>query len=147
MAADARREADPITEIAQEPTPVRVTRYRCPHCPRTGSSKTRVREHMARCWYNPAAKGCKTCKHFDNTFEDYGEDCNVGIDLSGRPACADCRGTGYADWSALSVDMGAKCPTCKGDGAEIKPGPIAGCDRWESRRDTNNPITAEETNR
>lgn len=116
-----------------EPIPLQVTRYRCPHCARTASSKSRTREHMARCWYNPAVRGCKTCKHFDNTYEDYGEDCNVGVDLSGRPACADCHGTGYAD-TGLFADTDPKCPTCKGDAAEIKPGPIVGCEKWEARR-------------
>lgn len=115
-----------------EPIPVKVTRYRCPHCPRTGSSKARARTHMARCWYNPAARGCKTCKHFDNTYEDYGEDCNAGVDLSGRPPCTACQGDGriYLD----EIDLGSsECTACGGDAAEVKPGPIVGCDKWEAR--------------
>ncbi|HEY9415037.1 MAG TPA: hypothetical protein VIQ30_09790 [Pseudonocardia sp.] len=115
-----------------EPIPFRVTRYRCPHCPRTASSKARTVEHIGRCWRNPAARGCKTCKHFDNTYEDYGEDCAAGVDLAGRPACPDCHGTGYAAGFLRLPDDGTKCPTCKGDAAEIKPGPIVGCEKWEA---------------
>lgn len=97
-----------------EPIPVKVTRYRCPTCPRTGSSKARIREHHARCWTNPEARGCKTCKHFEEATDDrcdapYGcgachdipESCAVDVSLAGRPECG------------------------------IKPGPIVGCDRWE----------------
>lgn len=75
-----------------EPIPFTVTRYRCPTCPRTASSKARTREHMARCWSNPDNRGCKTCKHFE-PYEagdcdsgvlysnDEPEHCAVGIDL------------------------------------------------------------------
>lgn len=115
-----------------QPIPVRVTRYRCPHCTRSASSKQRCREHIARCWRNPDAKGCKTCKHFDNTYEDYGEDCNVGVDLTGRPACKTCHGTGqvFIDPDGLGGGV-SECQECGGDGAEIKPGPITGCEKWE----------------
>jgi hypothetical protein len=47
-----------------EPIPFTVTRHRCPFCPRTGSSKARVTDHIGRCWSNPAARGCKTCAHY-----------------------------------------------------------------------------------
>ena len=114
-----------------EPIPVKVTRYRCTHCPRTGSSKARVREHIGRCWHNPAARGCKTCKHFDNTYEDYGEDCNVGVDLSGRPACKACNGVGQTFTAGWDGGV-SECQECGGDATEIKPGPIVGCDRWEA---------------
>jgi DnaJ-class molecular chaperone len=82
---------------------------------------------MGRCWRNPAAKGCKTCAHFDRNYDDYGDGCLVGVDLTGRPACTDCKGSGYADdtW-----DSGKRCPTCNGDAAEVKPGPITGCPQW-----------------
>lgn len=114
-----------------EPIACTTTRYRCPSCSRSHSSKTRCRMHMARCWYNPDAKGCKTCKHFDNTYEDYGEDCDVGVDLSGRPACQYCGGMGYVG----AWDSGEKCPECKGEPEEIRSGPITGCDKWESKND------------
>lgn len=48
-----------------EPTPVKVTRYRCPSCGRTYSGRSGAREHMSRCWYAPENRGCKTCIHFD----------------------------------------------------------------------------------
>lgn len=51
--------ADPV-----EPERLVVTRYRCPHCQRTRSSKRAVTEHMGRCWHNPANQGCKTCDHY-----------------------------------------------------------------------------------
>ncbi len=47
-----------------EPIPVRITRFKCPSCPRTHSSKVRARKHMADCWADPNNKGCKTCVHF-----------------------------------------------------------------------------------
>ena len=106
-----------------EPIPVRVTRYRCPHCPRGHSTRRRAVEHIARCWHNPDVKSCKTCKHFERNYDGYGEDCNLGIDLSGRPACQRCYG------------MSAGCPECGGDGAEIRPGPIVDCEKWEARTD------------
>lgn len=76
------------------PIPFVVTRYKCPHCHRSRASKTVTAEHMMRCWYNPAAHGCKTCAHYypgDNGCEgDPGcncaspEFCNVaGIELDG----------------------------------------------------------------
>ena len=115
-----------------EPIPVRVTRYRCPHCARSASSKGRSREHIARCWYNPDAKGCKTCKHFDGTYEDYGEDCAVGVDLTGRSECGRCQGTGFDP--RYGWDSGEKCPVCGGKPDAVKPGPIVGCEKWEPSR-------------
>lgn len=70
-----------------EPVPFITTRWRCPHCPATRSSKTGARRHMARCWYNPAARSCKTCAHYnpDRSDPDVGweepESCEAGIDL------------------------------------------------------------------
>jgi hypothetical protein len=94
---------------------------------------------MARCWLNPAARGCKTCVHFVTYGGEYGDHCDVGVDLTGRPACAGCGGHGWADISA-----GAQVPCGPersinhiGDGAEVKPGPIVGCDRWEASADCN----------
>lgn len=112
-----------------EPIPFRVTRYRCPHCPRTGSGKARVAEHMARCWRNPAVRGCKTCRHFVTWMGDYGSDCAVGVSLAGRPECTLCHGFGRTFGDDLGV---SECTECGGDGAEIKPGPIVGCEKWEA---------------
>ena len=48
------------------PAPITVTRHQCPHCRRyTRAKRERVEEHMGRCWQNPAARGCKTCVHFE----------------------------------------------------------------------------------
>lgn len=112
------------------PIAVTVIRYQCPHCGRTRAHKRAAVAHIARCWLNPAARGCKTCRHFDAYGPDYTESCGVGVDLSGRPECADCHGTGgntirFADDARL-------CPTCGGDGEVIKPGPITGCGKWEA---------------
>jgi len=64
-----------------EPIPFKVTRYRCPHCPRTASSKARMVDHIGRCWTNPEARGCKTCAHYAQNYEG-AEFCAVGVDLA-----------------------------------------------------------------
>lgn len=43
---------------------LKVVRFQCPHCHRTHAKKQAAEAHIARCWYNPAARGCKTCRHF-----------------------------------------------------------------------------------
>jgi len=128
-----------------EPIPFKVTRYRCPHCPRTASRPVRIREHMTRCWQNPAAKGCKTCKHFDpyDAWSD-NESCKVGIDLSGRPQCKTCGGFGDVPGEDLGM---TECPDCAGDGAEIKPGPIVHCDLWEIDPEYIAPVIRLDTRR
>lgn len=118
------------------PIPVRVIRYRCPHCARSHSARARCVEHMARCWSNPGARGCKTCAHFqaaqpaeiDTGWPGEPEGCASGVDLTGRPACEACGGTGYRPdtW-----DSGKTCAACAGDPEEVKPGPIVGCDQWK----------------
>lgn len=125
------------------PVAVRVTRYQCPPCGRTHSSKRRAVEHMGRCWQNPAARGCKTCKNFEPGHDACGcesgcnwggnpvtESCAAGVSLAGRPACGLCNGVGETfDRGTLGV---SECAECGGDGAEIKPGPVVGCDQWEA---------------
>jgi hypothetical protein len=96
------------------PIVLTVKRYRCPHCPRSHSSNGRAVAHMARCWFNPAARGCKTCVHF-----------RAGADACGcEPGC----NWGNGDQSvpehcAAGVDL-------SGNSAEVKPGPITGCPQW-----------------
>ncbi len=119
------------------PIPVRVTRYQCPYCPRGHSTKTRCREHMARCWHNPDAHGCKTCRHFeyvDGYGGGYAEECALGVDLTGHPACSACGGFGWAP-----TNLGGQKPCGPdvslshiGDGSEVKAGPIVHCERWEA---------------
>ena len=126
------------------PIPVRVLRHKCPHCPRTATRPVRVREHMARCWYNPAARGCKTCAHFEQDPGDAeiglvgGESCDVGVSLAGRPACGRCGGANWLPTGetfrprfATGGPVYAQCPDCGGNGAEVKPGPIVHCDSWK----------------
>jgi hypothetical protein len=98
---------------------------------------------MARCWFNPEARGCKTCKHFElpespDWETGYGgsdEGCAEGVDLTGRPACPGCGGFGWAD-----TNTGAQKPCGPhltdlhvGDGTEVKPGPIVHCEKWEAQ--------------
>lgn len=127
------------------PIPVRVLRHRCPHCTKTYNRPGRTREHMGRCWNNPEARGCKTCQHFveghdacgcepgcnwGNAGQPVHEGCAVGVNLSGRPACGNCQGEGETfDRGSLGV---SECPECGGDGAEVKPGPIVHCEKWEA---------------
>lgn len=123
-----------------EPIAVRVTRYRCPTCPRTHASKARAREHHARCWRNPDAHGCKTCKHYEGGY-DFGPDegCEAGVSLAGSETCPTCGG--FGDVIQMPGGGASECPTCDGyggtDGPPRKPGPITGCPSWE-------PIPAEE---
>lgn len=66
-----------MTDTTAEPVRVQVTRWRCPHCSRSHSDRTRARAHMARCWLNPAVKSCKTCVNFDSGSNGCGTyDCN-----------------------------------------------------------------------
>ncbi len=95
---------------------------------------------MRRCWWNPEARGCKTCKHFNGPYADWGDECDLGVDLSGRPACENCHGQNYVFTGEMHRQRFQKpgrvmgqCPKCKGDGAEIKPGPIIHCEKWEAR--------------
>ena len=55
-------------EITQKPQPreVMVKRFVCPNCGWRRATKKLVVEHMARCWYDPANKSCKTCIHFSH---------------------------------------------------------------------------------
>lgn len=73
------------------PERIQAIRWRCPHCGRSRSSRSATVEHMARCWYNPAARSCKTCVHFeegsDGCFDDpscncaSGESCRKGLEV------------------------------------------------------------------
>lgn len=111
----------------REPIQVQITRYRCPSCNRLCSNRSRAREHMARCWWDPANRACKTCVHFDRRYDEYGDGCHKGVDLSGHPACTRCNGAGFI----LGVED--QCSSCK-DVPEVrdalKPGPIVHCDQW-----------------
>jgi hypothetical protein len=90
-------ETDPASTTAAEPIAVKVTRYRCPFCPRGWSRKSAAAVHVARCWNNPAVGNCKTCANFEREEEACGckpgcnwgnndqpipEDCAAGVDIS-----------------------------------------------------------------
>lgn len=112
-----------------EPTPVKVTRYRCPSCGRTYSGRSGAREHMGRCWYAPENRGCKTCRWFEHDYE--GEGCGKDVDLSGHPTCPTCSGFGFENdpWESRQT-----CTACGNDPAkrdEVKAGPIVHCDLWQ----------------
>jgi hypothetical protein len=91
------------------PVPFTVTRYRCPlqQCGRTGSSKARIADHIARCWLNPEARACKTCTHYrpDTSEGDVGylspEYCAIGLPFSedslGRPTLV----VGCPEWTPI----------------------------------------------
>lgn len=76
-----------MSDHAAAPERLIVTRWRCPYCPRSRSNKSVIITHMRRCWYNPAAKSCKTCSNFvpDDSDPDVGynapEYCDAGVDL------------------------------------------------------------------
>lgn len=127
------------------PIPVRVLRHKCPHCSKSYNRPGRTREHMARCWHNPDAHGCKTCVHFQPADEqccgmpdvnecytpwcsDVADRCRAGVSLAGRPQCTKCCGTGDTS-GGLGVGV---CPACGGAAREIKPGPIVHCEKWEA---------------
>lgn len=137
-----------MTAVLREPIPVRVTRYACPSCARTASSKSRAREHMNRCWRDPANRGCKTCAHFSaaedacgcepgcnwgNSGESVREHCARGVDLTGRPACTRCGGFG----STIVNGGASECGDCGGDGVEVKAGPIVHCGEWEPQAEVD----------
>ena len=88
---------------------VKVVRYQCPHCSRTHSKKASAEAHIARCWQNPEAHGCKTCRHFmpesEGPYEEHppiSEECLAGRKLLSGPR------TGCPLWEALT----APCPEC-----------------------------------
>ncbi len=90
---------------------LKVVRYQCPHCSRTHSKQAAAEAHIARCWRNPAAHGCKTCRHFIPECEGpypqhppFPEECEAGRKLlSGLH-------TGCPLWAALKVPC-AECRT------------------------------------
>jgi hypothetical protein len=74
-----------------------VRRYFCEHCQRGRSSLSAIRNHVARCFKNPAVQACKTCAFFqssegpsfDMVYPGCPEGCGEGIDISGgiKTAC------------------------------------------------------------
>lgn len=104
------------------PIPFVVTRFRCPFCPRTASSKKRTAEHIGRCWHNPQARSCKTCKHYEPA-EPSGDYC-----FPGRPC--NCN-EGTDESCAIGVSLAGR--GTEGDDDYVRPGLIVGCDKWEAK--------------
>lgn len=77
-----------VDQMSTEPISFVVTRWRCPFCARTYSSKLLATRHVARCWTNPGARSCKTCTHYtpNQSEPEVGwvapESCEAGIDLT-----------------------------------------------------------------
>lgn len=78
------------------PVAITVVRYRCPFCSRSRAKKAATVEHIARCWNNPAVRGCKTCALHDRVpggppcfpgrlcgCNDGRETCDAEVGLSG----------------------------------------------------------------
>ena len=87
---------------------------------------------MSRCWFDPANRGCKTCRLFYRDAE-WADGCAAGVDLSGHPCCQRCNGFGYTQ---DGMDVGGPCPDCDNDPEtrdEVKAGPIIHCDLWQDR--------------
>lgn len=74
-----------------QPIPIRVTRYKCPHCARSHSKKPACVGHIGRCWYNPENRSCSTCVNWrapgggvrcfperDCDCDVYPQDCDAG---------------------------------------------------------------------
>jgi hypothetical protein len=87
-----------------EPKVITVERFVCRHCNRGHSKRKAAVEHIARCFKNPALRGCKTCRFLDHDLSEpevgyvgVGDVCNIhAIDLS-----AGLR-TGCPKWEAAS---------------------------------------------
>lgn len=65
-----------------------TTRHRCRWCKKSWGNRPGVEKHLARCWYRPANRGCKTCIFFVPAEPYYSRDepggpehCSKGISL------------------------------------------------------------------
>ncbi|MFJ1900449.1 hypothetical protein [Streptomyces sp. NPDC088115] len=65
VVAAERHAAYTVRVATAQPLPVVVTRHQCPHCRTTRAHRAAAAAHIARCWHNPDAHGCKTCQHFE----------------------------------------------------------------------------------
>lgn len=85
-----------------------VIRYKCPHCRTTRAKKQAAEAHIARCWHNPEARGCKTCANF-------------------LPA-----GDGAQCFPGCDCVCGSYPESCDIDAAPDDALPLIGCSRWAS---------------
>jgi hypothetical protein len=96
------------------PIPVLVRRFACPHCRYRRAKRDAVAAHIGRCWFNPANRTCKTCKHFEpvaccGMADVYGcytpmcptdPTCAAGVELDADPPNVDC-GRWELDYDSL----------------------------------------------
>lgn len=98
------------TATLSQPIAITVTRYRCPHCPRSRARKQATTEHITRCWMNPANRTCKTCVHYQAP--STGPNCEPGHHCT----CS---------------DFDEACT--REDGPEPNEFPVVACPLWEPR--------------
>jgi hypothetical protein len=71
-----RKPANHTQLLVDLPAPVVVSRHQCPFCRRfTRADAAQVRDHMTRCWQNPALRCCKTCVHKNEAGPEDDEAC------------------------------------------------------------------------
>ena len=97
-----------------EPIEYTTKRYRCPHCPRSLAKRSAMVVHIDRCWYNPAARSCKTCRHLEPP------------DCCGEPQAYGCY-TPMCPTEPTCV-RGVELPAA----GEPNAGVVIGCAEWES---------------
>jgi hypothetical protein len=94
-----------------DPIPTTVKRWKCPHCNRHESRKSKAVAHIGRCFLNPANRTCRTCKfHCQAYFSAPTDWCEPGR----RCGCN---------------DMEEHCAADGGEAIEVFP--VIGCPLWE----------------
>jgi hypothetical protein len=103
-----------MTVESVEPVAIRVTRFRCPFCRRSSSRKAGIRLHITRCWRNPAARACGSCRHYIPA--------EGGGRMIGDP------GTDLG--CAIGCETHETDPDADGDGIKRT---VRGCPGWEAK--------------
>jgi hypothetical protein len=107
------------TAVTVEPERVEVVRWRCPFCRKSHSGKSRSREHIARCWFNPGARSCKTCAFYE--FDDSepevgyvgaGDVCRKNLEFPVTERGQQTLAVHCPEWQPAPVDM--VCDGCDG---------------------------------
>lgn len=65
-----------------QPIAFPTIRHQCPHCRKTWAKPSSAAAHIARCWHNPQARGCKTCIHFIPPEPGWDEECAQALDVT-----------------------------------------------------------------
>lgn len=63
-----------------EPEKVMMPRWRCTFCRRSWASRRSANAHAARCWFDPANRGCGTCVNHERNLSGV-EHCKAGEQL------------------------------------------------------------------